>query len=344
MEAKFLEEKKEQIEKSLNTFLPKQIDNNWLIKNIEQNNFNIELFQKILNPIWNLLERGGKRMRPALMLLCYEACGGTKNIDEFIPLVEIIHNGSLMVDDVEDSSEKRRGLPCTHLLYGVDVAINCGNLMYYLPTNIIKNSNISKDKKLKIYELVSEELNKLHFGQGMDILWHKGEVKKVSEKEYLLMCAYKTGTLARMSAKLGAILADADDQTIDALGKFAESIGIAFQIKDDILNISNTEWGKAFGDDITEGKRTLMVIRALEIGAKKDNDRLIEILSLKTRDQKFITEAVDILKKYDTISYSKKIAEEIVLTSLNKLDKLLEESKEKEELRQFAHFVIDRKI
>lgn len=270
----FLLEKRQRIESSLISFLPKKIDLNWLITHIGYGEgHNVELFNSILDPVWDLMDRGGKRWRPALMYLCYEACGGNDFIDEFLPFVEVIHNGTLMVDDVEDLSEKRRGKPCTHLIFGQDVAINTGNLMYFLPFKILKKSNMSMNKKLKIYELVCDEMTLLSFGQGMDISWHKGIIKDVKEEEYLLMCAYKTGTLARMSAKIGAILAGADEKTVDSLGKFAESIGVAFQIQDDILNISDQKWGKDFGDDITEGKRTLMVIRTIESASEPDKKK-----------------------------------------------------------------------
>ena len=260
-----------------------------------------------------------------------------------MPLVEIIHNGTLIIDDIEDNSELRRGKPCTHNIFGIDIAINAGNFMYYLPYLIIKNSKLNEKTKLFIHELIAEEMIKLSFGQGMDIHWHNNNCN-ITENQYLQMCAYKTGTLARMSAKLGATLGNAAKEQINALGKFAESIGVAFQIQDDILNITNTKWGKDFGEDITEGKKSLMVIKTLEQANEIDKKRLIDILNLKTKDKELIKEAIDIIKRHHSIEYSEKIAENIMKTALEELDIIIPDSDSKNKLKLFGDFMINREI
>ncbi|MCK4997701.1 polyprenyl synthetase family protein [Candidatus Pacearchaeota archaeon] len=301
--------------------------------------------ESITNPIWNLLDRGGKRWRPFLMKFSYFATGGKENINEFLSIPEIIHNGTLMIDDIEDSSDIRRGKECIHKIYGNDIAINAGNMMYYLPTLVLtKNNSLDLETKVKIYELINEEMVKLHFGQGMDIFWHKGN-KIPNEKQYLQMCAFKTGTLSRMSAKLGAILAGATDSQIDALGNFAESIGIAFQIQDDILNITPSKnWGKDFGDDINEGKRTLLIIKALEKNSENDKDDLIGILNMQTKNKVLISEAIKIIKKSNAIEYSFNLAKKIVNDAWEKLESTLEESTAKNKLKLLSDFVINRDI
>lgn len=307
--------------------------------------YDIETCNKsISDPIWDLLDRGGKRWRPFLMRLCYHAVGGKENIDEFLSIPEIIHNGTLMVDDIEDSSNTRRGKACVHKIYGEDIAINAGNMMYYISTIGISKSKLNAEMKSKIYELINEEMIKLHFGQGMDIFWHRNEGVP-NEKQYLQMCAYKTGTLARMSAKLGAILAGTNDEQIGALGNFAESIGVAFQIQDDILNIApGKDWGKEFGDDISEGKKTLLVIKALgEIDESKKKD-LIGILNLKTKNETLIEEAINIIKGSEAIKYSQNIARVMVKDAWMKLDSILEESEAKDKLKLLSEFVIRREI
>ena len=281
------------------------------------------------------------------MLLCYNAV--TKNSDnnliikKFLPFVEIIHNGTLMIDDIEDDSKLRRGKECIHKIFGIDVAINAGNAMYYLPYSIIKNSNLKQKIKLLIHELIAEEMTKLAFGQATDIYWHNN-IYDVTENQYLQMCAYKTGTLARISAKLGAILGDGNREQIDALGKFAESIGVAFQIQDDILNITNTKWGKDFGEDITEGKKSLIIIKTLNKANEKDKKRLLEILNLKTKDKELIREAIKIIDKYCAIEYSKKVAEDIVSKAWKELEKIISYSDSKNKLKLFTDFLVNRKI
>jgi len=339
----YLKIKAEHVNMKLEEFLPKNIGETWLRENIPYCGGDEHIMNEIMRPVWDLLERGGKRWRPILMMLCCDVVKGGSKVEDLIPIVEIIHNGTLMVDDVEDNSEIRRGKPCTHKIYGVDVAINTGNMMYYLPHLIISKIDLDKKTKLAIYDLIYEEMLKLSIGQGMDIYWHNNG-NKINEELYLKMCALKTGTLARMSAKLGALLGDAGKRQVKALGSFAESIGVAFQIQDDILNITNKKWGKEFGDDITEGKRSLMVIRVLEKGSEKDKKRLLEVLGMKIKDPKLIGEVVKIIEKYRAISYAKRKAKKLVNNAWKKLDKCIEESESKEKLKLFADFLIKREI
>jgi len=181
----------------------------------------------------------------------------------------------------------------------------------------------------------------------MDIGWHNGWGKNITVEKYLQMCAFKTGTLARMSAEMAAVLAGADDELVEKLGKFAESIGVAFQIQDDILNISDSELAKkkgGKGEDVTEGKRTLMVIYTIEKATKEDASRLEEILNMHTTDKSLIEEAIGIMKKYGAIEYAKSVARKLVEESWKEIDALLPESEAKNKLRAFARFLIERDV
>lgn len=257
------------------------------------------------------------------------------------------HN-TLLVDDVEDDSALRRGKPCTHKLYGVDVAVNAGNTMYFLPLLALKkNKNeFSCETIVKAYEVYAQEMINISYGQGMDIWWHKGKKENVTEDEYLQMCAYKTGTLARMAAKLGALLAGASDHEVELVGKFAESIGVAFQIQDDILNLIGEEFGKGkgVGEDIHEGKRSLMVIHALGKADKKSAARLREILAIHPSDQTTIDEAIEIMKKAGSIEYAKQKAGNMVKEAWTELVPVLKPSKAKNSLEAFASYLVERKI
>jgi geranylgeranyl pyrophosphate synthase len=229
--------------------------------------------KSILNPIWDMLDRGGKRWRPVLVLLVAETLGGQEDlVAPCAYLCEMVHNGTLAVDDIEDDSKLRRGKACMHLIFGVDVAINAGNAMYFLPTVIFKELRLKGVDPVKVcqaHELYEQELSNLHFGQGFDIWWHHGHKDPVVD-EYLQMCAYKTGTLARLSAKLAALMSNATQEQIDAIGLFAEAIGVGFQIQDDLLNIAGEKFAAKIavqGEDIHEGKRTLMVIHSFKHAA-----------------------------------------------------------------------------
>lgn len=303
----------------------------------------------LIDPLWYILNLGGKRWRPTLMMLFLEAFGQKK--EEYMPfliLPEIIHNATLVHDDLEDNSDTRRGAPAVHIKFGIDIATNLGDFMLFFPTLLLlKNSKISNEKKLNLIDSYLENMVRVTVGQGTDISWHAGLIppEKISEANYLQMSNDKTGVLARFSCELAGILGGMDKQTIKKIGNFGASIGIAFQIQDDILNIDESSVSKSkggIGDDISEGKITLLVIRAMQIGSDTDKQRLLKILSEHTKDKEKIKEAIKILIKYDTINYSKKIAEKIVSESWDEIENILPENKAKEQLKQFAEFMIKR--
>ncbi len=306
------------------------------------------IHRALVEPIWDLLGRGGKRWRPILMLLCCEAVGGKPEaIKRYTAMLELIHNGTLMVDDVEDNSELRREKPCTYKIFGVDIAVNAGNFMYYLPYALLNHdTTLTNEVKLKMHELVSEEMIRLHAGQGMDILWHRGQKYDVTEDAYLQMCAYKTGMLARMSTKMGAILGKGNPQQVEKLGKFGESVGVAFQIQDDILNLVGEEMAKSkgVGEDIHEGKRTIMVLHTLNKANEKDKKRLLDILNSHPSDEKTIREAIAIIEKHGSMDYARARAKELVEKSWKDVEKVLPESEAKNTLRAFAEYLIHRKV
>lgn len=340
------------VDREIEKIVPRVFSKNWLEKTLGKADFSYDansLTKALSEPIWDLLDRGGKRWRPGLLILACEAVGGKKeDALKFTPLIEITHNGTLVSDDVEDSSEFRRGKPCIHKIYGIDIAVNVGSAMFYLPTALLFNNyyKLDEHKRLQLHDLISQELLKCHAGQAMDIWWHRGNKFDVSEKEYLQMCAYKTGTLARLAAKIGVVVGNGSAEQMVALGKFAETIGVAFQIHDDILNLVGEEFqkGKGVGEDIHEGKRTLMVIHTLQNASPTDKNRLLEILNAHPTEQKTIREAITIIQKYDSISYARTKANELVKTAWKKIDPVLSESPAKEMLNAFADYLIERKI
>ena len=352
---KLLDEKAKTIDKVIEKYIPRKYNKNSLIFSLNppRYDYNLEtLNNAIAEPIWNFLDRGGKRWRPFLFLLIVEALG--RNPDEFLDFAiipEIVHNGTIMIDDIEDDSEFRRAKPCAHRLFGLDVAINAGNTMYYLPLlPLMKNRDkLSAEKLSKIYEVYVLEMINLSLGQAMDIAWHKGlaDADKITETQYLQMCAYKTGTLARMAAKIAAVLCEASEDMVERLGRFAEAIGVAFQMQDDVLDLTSKGFAEkkgGVGQDITEGKRSLVVIHALEKAKPADKKRLIEILNMHTADQKLKNEAIRIMAEYNSIDYAKEFARKIVTGSWKEIDRLLQPSEAKEELRAFATYLVERKI
>ena len=281
--------------------------------------------------------------------LCAEAVGGKwKEAIKLAPIVEIIHNGTLLQDDAEDDSVSRRGKPCIHKIYGIDTAINTGTIMYYWPMVKIMNNefNLGEKQVRKIYELYIAEMLRVCSGQAWDIAWHRGGFTP-NEEEYLNMCLSKTGVLAKFAAQLGAIIGNATQKQYTALGNFAQIVGVGFQIQDDILELTEADFKKGKGSiagDIHEGKRTLIVIRTLQVASEKDRKRLTQILDSHTNVESELQEALDIINKYDGIEYSRKKAEELVINAWKDADLVLSESNAKKVLKKFAEHLVNRKI
>lgn len=350
-----LREKAPLINKAVEKYIPRVFSKNAVVFKLSPPRYscNSETLNKVLaDPIWEFLDRGGKRWRPTMFLLVCEALGrNAKNYVDFSIIPEVVHNGTLMIDDIEDRSEYRRGKSCTYKVYGLDIAINAGNAMYYLPLLPLleKREKLPPEKTSRIYHIYSQEMINLSLGQAMDIAWHRGlaDADNIGERDYLQMCAYKTGTLARMSAKIAGVLADANDELVEKLGLFAESIGVAFQIQDDVLDLTSGEFAEkkgGRGQDITEGKRSLIVIHTLKIAKATDKRRLVTILNMHTSNQNLRNEAVAIMQKYDSMEYARQMARKMVRKSWTEVEKLLPASVGKEKLKAFALFLIERKI
>jgi geranylgeranyl pyrophosphate synthase len=351
----FLEKNASIVDETIEKYIPRTLSKKAILFRISEPRYayNLEALNRaVADPIWEFLDRGGKRWRPALFLLICEALGKkSSDFIDFAIIPEVVHNGTLMVDDLEDSSERRRGKPCTYKIFGLDIAVNAGNAMYFLPLiPMLENrSKISARKLSQAYAVYALEMINLSLGQAMDIAWHRGlaNADKISEKDYLQMCAYKTGTLARMAAKIAAVLCDADERTVEKLGHFAESLGIAFQMEDDVLDLTSAQFTKekgGRGQDITEGKRSLPVIHTIKVSNAEDRKRLIEILNMRSSEQKLRDEAITIMEKYDSIEYTKRFAKRVVKTSWKETDQLLSNSDAKEKLKAFAEFLTERKV
>ncbi len=352
----YLESMKPEIDKIIEKYLPKKATQEWLkfTFGTARYAYSPEAVDKsLIKPIWDFIDRGGKRWRPILFLLVSEAIDGVEweKIKDIVIIPELIHNGTIVVDDIEDQGELRRGKPCLHKIFGVDIAINAGNFLYFFPLlALIKNRDKFKPEVLvKAYEVYVREMINLGLGQGTDIYWHRGQAREIKENEYLQMCAYKTGGLSRMSAKLAVVLSGGSNDLVEAAGRVAEAMGVAFQIQDDLLDIisegkEREKFGKIFGNDIKEGKRTLMVIHALEKATEQDKKRLIEILDKHTDDIEEKEEAIEIIKKYDSVEYAQEKAREIMKNAWQEADKLLSDSPAKKRLEEFVQFLITRKL
>lgn len=411
---KILKFYKDQIDNSkihLEEIFPKKISNRSEIINyfnfpLISKNISIEneiplesLGKSILEPCWDMIDRGGKRWRPMLGLmitdlfkvnLCNSNNSNNSNDEnlrkisdgekklyyQLMYLVEVLHNSSLILDDVEDKSEQRRNKPCVHLTFGDAIAINAGiSLMFFPFHNII--TRISDPFLVNdLTKAFFEEMSAIHLGQGWDI-----EMKIASRvptintyKDTVLM---KTGVFPRLIVKLINIMVQHNykkennlpsskkndnifiNEIFEILMNIVDNMSIAFQIKDDLLNITESELSKRkgfFGEDIFEGKLTLMILHTLNLkGSEFQGERLMEILAMNTKNPELINEAVSIMEKNGSIKFGEDIMNKHVDLSVelcNKLKaKIIKANEEKNldldsirNIQTLLFYLIDRKI
>jgi octaprenyl-diphosphate synthase len=271
----------EKIEAVLEYWLPEQPGLSWAARVFPGLGIPEECLESLAAPDRDLLSRGGKRWRPLLMTLICESLGGGEAALPLVPLVEFCHNASLIHDDIEDSSDQRRGKPAVHLLYGLDTAINSGSFFYFLPLACIDSWDAPAERKARIFSVWGEYMRRLHLGQAMDIHWHRDFGSLPGLEAYYTMCGLKTGCLARLAAALGVASAFPGGKAVGAvpdnaayekaaaiLGEAAEKLGIGFQILDDVKNLSAGLPGKKRGDDVVEGKKSLPVLLYLHSGER----------------------------------------------------------------------------
>jgi geranylgeranyl diphosphate synthase type I len=341
------------VDEAIRELLPREVDDAYLGEFFGEptHRYHAEAIQRALaDPIWELLDRGGKRWRAILFLIAVDAFG--EDPETYLPyatIPEVLHNGTIIVDDVEDEARMRRGGPALHHQHGTDIALNAGNAMYFIPLKVIsRNSrNLSPTQQLEAYEMLTYELNRTHLGQGMDIYWHNQKEVTVNESQYFEMCACKTGCLARIVARLAAVVTDQPEDVQRKVARYAEEMSIAFQIGDDILDIEHTldqagEFGKEFGNDIREGKKTLMVIHTAEVAPPEDVARLEEILWAEENTDEEILEAIDTMQEAGAVEYARKRARELAESARSHLDDLDLEPGPEKQLREFTRFVVQR--
>lgn len=286
-----------------------------------------------------IIKAGGKRIRPAFCILACGASGGDIS-SSIAPAssVELIHTFSLVHDDIMDNDPTRRGLPTIHVKWNSDVAILVGDLLQakafeallQLPGQLVP----------KAMDMVSSTCTILCEGQ-LDDMEFVTNPEKVTEKRYLDMVYKKTGCLIETSTVLGGLAAGASKKELDALAKYGQSVGIAFQIWDDYLDLTADEkdLGKPVGSDIREGKMTLIVTKILASKYKKE---FLKVFGKKKASKKETMAAVKLAQDSGAIDYAKHKAEKLVGDAKKAL-KVLPDSDYKVLLEELADAMIARK-
>jgi geranylgeranyl diphosphate synthase type II len=229
--------------------------------------------------------REAKALRPALCIATCRALGGSlEGVLKSAAVLEFYHNAFLIHDDVEDGSEKRRDGPTLHRAHGVPAAINVGDAMFALALEpLLDNMRLlGLGKALRILQSIARMARESAEGQALELCWVREQRWDLADRDYLRMVHKKTGWYTFITpVLLGALVANADATLSLQLRRFATTLGLAFQIQDDILNLSADEglYGKEIFGDLWEGKHTLILLHALREATPAERARALEILA-----------------------------------------------------------------
>jgi geranylgeranyl diphosphate synthase, type I len=291
----------------------------------------------------HLIEAGGKKIRPSLVVLSSEAVGGhAEEALKTAAAVELIHTFSLIHDDIMDKDDKRRGRPSVHVMWGEPMAILAGDTLFSKAFETVLQTEVdgvSYQRVIEALKTVVDSCIKICEGQASDMCF-EGNFD-VSEDEYTNMIYKKTGALISAATRSGAIIGGGSPVQVDTLTEYGRLIGLAFQIQDDYLDVISDEenLGKPVGSDIIEGKMTLMVVHALSNASNEDKEELVSIL--KADEDTNVARAMELFEKYGSIKYTHDIALEHV-ENAKKILETLEESEATLALAKIADYVLQR--
>jgi len=281
----------------------------------------------LYEPSYYILQGGGKRLRPILLLFSTDSVGG-KFSDAYnaAVAVELLHNFTLVHDDIMDNAEKRRGRLTLHKKYDVNTAILSGDSLLS-----IAYEYLLKDCKNKCKEVVAaftEGLVRVCEGQSLDKDFET--TRDVSLNDYISMIRKKTAALSEMCCRVGALLGNGTKRQVEALASYGRNIGIAFQIQDDLLDIIGEEskFGKKIGSDIVEGKKTYLFIKAFLKAKGKDKDYLYGLIKNRGAKKYQVTKFKKIYKSLGILEDAKKDVTKYSNKALSSIKTLHEDKQE----------------
>ncbi|MEM1681038.1 MAG: polyprenyl synthetase family protein [Sulfolobales archaeon] len=294
----------------------------------------------------HLLKAGGKRLRPLLTVLSARLFG----LDEDIALypaasIELLHNFTLIHDDIMDRDDFRRGVPTVHKVYGEAMAILAGDLLFsksyeamLMLVGKVPDSLIVKALRELTWAAVT-----VAEGQSLDMEFEERDDVKM--EEYFTMIFKKTAALFKASAYIGSVLAGADDSDLVRICEFARSVGMAFQIRDDELGLVGDEkvLGKPVFSDLREGKKTLLVIYALNNVGNSERELILKNLGNARASDEDLRRVAKIIVDSGALEFSNRVAEDYLRKGLTALDEIsAKDLKAKKLLRDFAVFLTKR--
>ena len=306
----------------------------------------------LIRPVREIIDRGGKSWRSYAALACVDVVGGdSRRFVQWLAMPELLHVGSLIVDDVEDRSTVRRGGPSCHVVHGEPIAINAGTAAYFLTEYPMMSADLSAENKLRIYSLFFEAMRAGHAGQALDLsgvdpfvpaVVQTGDARSL-EQRVLAVHRLKTAAPVGALAKMGAIAGGGTKEQIDGLGSFFEATGLAFQIVDDVLNVRGFRRDlKARGEDISHGKVTLPIVKAMAVLPPAKRAWLWERLRMRSHDSDHVAAVTGVLEECGALQACNAQARALIEAAWERLDPLVEDSIPKVMLRAFSWYVLDR--
>ena len=320
-----------------------ELFDDWMERSLDHSEGSASLSpRELVKSVADLTLRGGKRIRPALVLLSCDLFSGAVE-SALIPAIaiEIFHNFTLLHDDIMDRSELRRGHPTVHVKYDENVAILSGDVMSILASRLMNQApgvvlNVVHD----VFTLTAMQVCE---GQQMDMNFEG--LASVTEEEYLTMIELKTAVLIAASLKIGAILGGASERDAEDLYAFGRNLGLAFQLQDDLLDTYGDPalTGKKQGTDIVDNKKTFLVIQALEAASDDQKQELLAWMKEKDSDAaEKISAVTDIFDALNIKDITEKRIREYYLQALNNLKDLNRPEERKTELFNFASILMNR--
>ena len=293
-------------------------------------------------PIIYSMSGGGKRLRPVLLLITAEAFGGS--VEEAMPAalaVEIFHNFTLLHDDIMDNADVRRGKPSVFAKWGGNVALLSGDAMLISAyKSLVK---VSSERLPRVLNIFSDMALEVCEGQQYDMDFET--MSKVSVEEYMQMIERKTSALLSGSAMIGATMAGASEEDVKKIYRFATELGLAFQLQDDVLDsFGDMALGKKIGGDILEGKKTFLMVQALNRASAEERETLTTThLRKDISDEEKIAIVKELYNKLDVKRVAEQQIELRFERALAVLDTLSIAGERTEHLVEFARNLMGRK-
>jgi len=286
----------------------------------------------------HLLFSGGKRLRPLLMVLSARLCGYTGNYEKtFSTALEYLHTATLLHDDLVDEATLRRGKEVAHLNWGNSITVLVGDYLLARALSISAGTG-----RLRVVQILAELTENMSQGEVHQLM-RKGDIS-LKEDEYLEVIRRKTAMLFEAACRVSAVIADAPQANEQALADFGYNLGVAFQMADDLFDytLTTTDFGKAVGADLREGKLTLPVIAALRNAGAADKALMTKII----QDQNFSVEdfetLIGLLDKHGGLAYTQQVAAAYIDKAKQALA-IFESSQTKEIMLDIADYALARR-